>query len=146
MQHLSQPLIAGESDIFERLIETCYRPLVHLVVRAVAAVNPHDRGLITVLFGVNRWSAKCFCPIRSKAFSMLRMKTVAECMANHFVLEHTLVPSAGQSQYPVETTCCFVDRLHIAGLYFSDRSDRKAYRGLVADFQDQRRLDCAGFR
>ena len=46
VQHLSEPLVGGEVDIFQRLIETSDRPLVHLLVRPVAAVNPHDRGFI----------------------------------------------------------------------------------------------------
>jgi hypothetical protein len=42
VKHPPKPLVAGEADIFERLIKTGDRPLVHLLVRPVAAVNPHD--------------------------------------------------------------------------------------------------------
>ena len=86
MQHASKPLVAPEADIFQRLIETSDRPPVHLLVRPVAAVNPNDRGLITVLVGVGRWPTKCLRPVRGKALGMLRVVSVAERMANHFVL------------------------------------------------------------
>src|SRR5262245_57418064 len=86
MQHASQPLVAGKTDIFQRQVETSDRPLVHLLVRPVAAVNPHDKGLTTVTVGVRRWSTKCLRPIRGKALGVLRVESVAERMANHFVL------------------------------------------------------------
>ena len=38
----------GEADVRERLIETGDRSAVHLLVRPVAAVDPHDRGLVAV--------------------------------------------------------------------------------------------------
>src|SRR5262249_9409305 len=42
VKHASQPLVAGEADIFQRLIETGDRSLIHLFMRPVAAVNAHD--------------------------------------------------------------------------------------------------------
>jgi len=85
VQHTPEPLVAGEADIFQRLIETSDRPLVHLLVQPVAAVNPHDRGLITVLVRIRRWSTECLGPVRGKALGVLRVVSVAERMANHFV-------------------------------------------------------------
>src|SRR5262245_34428275 len=86
MQHALEPLVAGKADIFQRLIETSDRPLIHLLVRPIAAVNPHDRGLITVPLGVRRWSTKRLRPVRGKALGVLRVQSVAERMANDFVL------------------------------------------------------------
>src|SRR5262249_6135771 len=86
MQHPSEPLVAGNADIFQRLIETSDRPLIHLLVRTVAAVNPHDRRLITVSFGVRRWPTECLRPVRGKAHGMLGVVSMAERMANDFVL------------------------------------------------------------
>ena len=86
VQHAPQALVAREADIFQRLIETSNCPLVHLLVRPVAAVNPHDRGIITVLVGVGRWPTERLRPVRGKALCVLRVITVAERMANHFVL------------------------------------------------------------
>src|SRR5580692_2369354 len=86
VQHAPKPLVAGEADIFQSLIETSDRPLVHLLVQPVAAVSPHDRGLVTVLVRVRRWPAECLGPVRGKALGVLRVVSVAERMANHFVL------------------------------------------------------------
>jgi len=86
VKHAPELFVAGEADIFERLIETGNRPLVHLLVRPVAAVNPHDRGFITVLVRVRRWSTECLGPVRGKALGVLRVVSVAERMANYFVL------------------------------------------------------------
>src|SRR5262245_55347725 len=78
MQHAPKLLVAGEADIFQRLIETSDRPLVHFLMQPIAAVSPHDRGLITVHFGVRRRSAECLRPVRGEALSVLRMVSVAE--------------------------------------------------------------------
>jgi hypothetical protein len=86
VKHAPEPLITGEADIFERLIEAGDRPLVHLLVRPVTAVNPDDRRLITELVSVRRWSTESLPPVRGKALSVLRVVSVAERMANHFVL------------------------------------------------------------
>src|SRR5262245_21910581 len=86
MQRASEPFVAGNTDIFQRLIETGDCPLVHLLVRTVAAVNPHNRGLITVPIGVRRWPTKCLRPVRGKALGVLRVESAAERMANYLVL------------------------------------------------------------
>ena len=112
MQRASEPLVTVKSCIMQGLIETGDRSLVHLLVRAVAAMNPHDGRLITVLVGINCWPTECLRPVRGKAFGVLRVKSVAERMANHFVLQNSLVPRAGQPQQPVATTRGFVNSLH----------------------------------
>src|SRR5262245_37906252 len=86
VQHASEALVAREPDIFQRLIETRDRPLVHLFVRPVAAVNPNGGGLITVLVGVGSWPTQCLPPVRGEALRVLRVVTMPERMANHFVL------------------------------------------------------------
>src|SRR5262245_4653624 len=86
VQHAPEPLVAREPYIFKRLIETRDRPLVHLLVRPVAAVNPDDRGLIAIQVGVGRWPTERLRPVCGKALGLLRVVTVAERMANYFVL------------------------------------------------------------
>ncbi|HEY8187823.1 MAG TPA: hypothetical protein VIF64_17260, partial [Pyrinomonadaceae bacterium] len=86
VQHASEALVVREPDIFQRLIETRDRPLVHLPVRPVAAVNPDHRGLITIPVGVGRWPTECLRPVRGKALGVLRVESVAEGVAHHFVL------------------------------------------------------------
>ena len=112
VQHASQPLVGGEPGVLQGLIETGDRSLVHFLVRPVAAVNPHDGRLIAVLVGVRCWPTECLRPIRSEALGVLRVESVAERMANYFVLQHTRVPRVGQPQQPVETARGFIDRLH----------------------------------
>src|SRR5688572_28517207 len=48
VQHAPEALVARKPGVFQCPIEACDRPLVHLLVRAVSAVNPDDRGLITI--------------------------------------------------------------------------------------------------
>src|SRR5262245_10106552 len=52
MQRAPQPFVTVKADIFQRLIETGDCPLIHLFVRPVTTVNPHDRRFITVPVGV----------------------------------------------------------------------------------------------
>src|SRR5688572_7336356 len=96
VQHASEALVAREPGIFQGLIETRDRPLVHLLVRSVATVRPDDRGLVTILVGVGAGPTECLRPVRGKALGVLRMVSVAERMAHHVVLEHPGVPRAGQ--------------------------------------------------
>ena len=98
VQHAPEPLILVKTDIFQRLILTGDRPLVHVFMKRVAAVNARDRRLITELIGVRRWPTERLGPIRSKALGVLRMVAVAKCMTHHFVLEHSRVPGVGQFQ------------------------------------------------
>jgi len=98
MQYTSKSIVVGEADIFHRLIETSDRPLVHLLVESVAAVNTNDRSLITKVVGIGRRSAKRLNPVGSKTLGMLRVESVAERMADNFVLHHSRVPRASQPQ------------------------------------------------
>ena len=112
VQRSSKPLVAVKSGILQGLIETGDRSLVHLLVRPVAAVNPHDGCLITVPVGVRCWPTECLRPVRCKALGVLGVVSVAERMANHFVLQHPRVPRVGQPQQRVETARGFINRLH----------------------------------
>src|SRR5262245_25583306 len=75
-------------------------------------MNPHNGRLITVPIGVHCWPTECLRPVRGKALSVLRMVSMAERMANNFVLQHPRVPRTRQSQDPVDSTCGFIDGLH----------------------------------
>jgi len=59
VQHLSEPLVAGETDVDQCLIKAGDRTTVHLLVRTVAAMQPHLRGLVAVAMtpGVRRLGA-----------------------------------------------------------------------------------------
>lgn len=57
VEHASKPLVAIKASIVQSLIEASDRPLIHFLVQSVAALNPRDKCLVAVLFGVRRWSA-----------------------------------------------------------------------------------------
>jgi hypothetical protein len=139
MQRASEALVAGEADIFQRLIETRDRPLVHFHVGPVATVHPHDRCFVTIPIRVCRWPTKCLSPVCGKTRGVLWVVSVAEGMANHFILQHSFVPCAGQRQQSLETASSFVDRLHSSGLYFTRETGRNSMRSLtcVADRSGQ---------
>src|ERR1044071_6470370 len=71
VQHASEPVVAAKSDIQQRLIETSDRSLVHLLVRPVAAVNPHHGRLIAVAVGVYCWPTERLGPVRGETFGVL---------------------------------------------------------------------------
>ena len=48
MQHLPEWPGRFQARVLHCLVETGDRPAVHLLVRAIAAVDPHDRGLVSV--------------------------------------------------------------------------------------------------
>jgi len=112
VQRASEPIVAVKPGILQGLIETGNGSLVHLLVRSVAAVDPHDGRLITVPIGVRYWTTQCFCPIRGKALGVLGVESMAERMANHFILQHPRVPRVCQPQQPLGPTRGFIDRLH----------------------------------
>jgi hypothetical protein len=70
MQHASDSLVVRNAAVFQRLIETCDCPLVHVLMRSVTAVKLHDRGLITILLGVCRRATECFRPVSGKALGV----------------------------------------------------------------------------
>jgi hypothetical protein len=59
VQHLSAPVVAGETDVDQCLIKAGDRTTVHLLVRTVAAMQPHLRGFVAVAMtpGVRRLGA-----------------------------------------------------------------------------------------
>ena len=82
-------------------------------MQPVAAVNPHDGRLTTVIVGVRCWPTERFRPVRRKPLGVLRMVSVAECMANHFVLQYPCVPRVGQFQHSIDASHGFIDRLYV---------------------------------
>ncbi len=108
MQNAPEPLLTREPDIFQRLVETRDRPLVHFLVWTVPAVKPHDGRLGAVLLRVRPWSAECFRPIRCKPLGMPLVIPMAERVRDDLVLQHSLMPRVRQSQQAV-TSNGFVD-------------------------------------
>ena len=71
VQHFAEPVVAAEADVDERLIETRDRSTVHLLVRTVAAVDPHNRGLVTVRLGIRRRATECLAPVPSEPLGVV---------------------------------------------------------------------------
>ena len=78
----------------------------------VAAVDPDDGGLVAIGPGIHAGSTECLGPIRSETLDMLRMETVAECMADYFVGYHPTMPGTGKTAQAVDATRCLEDGAH----------------------------------
>lgn len=100
VERLTEALVAVQAGVCERLVEAEDGPAVHLLVRSVATVDPHDRGLVPEMRGVVGRSAECLDPIRGEAFGVLRVIAVAEGVVHDLVRHHPGVPGMGQPQDP----------------------------------------------
>ncbi len=72
--------------------------LVHLLVRTVAAVYPHDGRLIAVLPAEHGGSAERLGPIGGESLGVVRMEPVAECVTHDVISDHALMPSLSQAK------------------------------------------------
>jgi hypothetical protein len=61
-------------------------------MHAVAAMDPHNGGLIAVGLGIHAGSPECLGPIRGETLDMVGLKTAAERVANYFVGHHPAMP------------------------------------------------------
>jgi hypothetical protein len=67
-------------------------------VRAVAAVDPHDRGLLSVGAGVDGRAAEGPGPVGGKPPGVLRMESMTERVGDYLVGHHPGVPGPGQAE------------------------------------------------
>ena len=112
VQRPSEPLVVGQANVCQRQVEASDRATVHLLVRAVATVHPHHRGLVTAGGRVGRRPPQRLRPVRSEPLGVLGVVAMAERVAHHLVRHHSLVPSSGKTQQPLSATGSLVDRLH----------------------------------
>jgi hypothetical protein len=112
VQHLSQCIIVGQSDIGQSLVEAGNRAAVHFVVLPVAAVHLDDGGLVTIGVGICAGATECLGPVSSEALDMLRMEAVAERMGYHVVRHHPPMPGTRKIAQAVVATCRLEDSLH----------------------------------
>src|SRR5262249_42141115 len=112
VQHLSQRRVVGQSDVSQSLIEASDGAAIHLVVHPVAAVDPHDGGLVAIGRGIHAGSTECLGPIRGETLDMLGMETVAERMADYFVGHHPTMPGSGKTAQAVDAARCLEDSAH----------------------------------
>jgi quercetin dioxygenase-like cupin family protein len=122
VQHLSDLLVVSKADVGQRLIETGDRPMVHLLMRTIAAVDPHHRGLVAVSNRVGGRPPKCLGPVGGEPLGVLGVKAVAERVAHHLVRHDVGVPGVGQTKQAKVTTCGFVHRLHALRIVSKSRN------------------------
>jgi hypothetical protein len=94
------------------LVEAGDRALVHLFVRAVAAVDAHDRRLGAVALGVGAWSAESLGPVGGQALAVAGVEAVAEGVADDLVGHHPGVPRLGQAEPALVASGGVVHALH----------------------------------
>ena len=89
-------LVFGRLNIGQCQVETGDRAAVHLLVFAIATVDPHDVALVAVRVGLGRRTTQRLCPIRGEPLGVVRTKAVAERVADLLVGHHPGVPRTGQ--------------------------------------------------
>jgi len=97
VEHLSKHGVVCQSDIGKRLIEANDCTPIHFFVLPVAAVHPHDHGLVAIELRVPAGTAKCLGPVSGKSLHMLRVEAVPEGMADDLIGHHSTVPGLGQA-------------------------------------------------
>jgi hypothetical protein len=97
-------VVGREAGVLEGLVEAGDRSPVHVVVLAVAAVDPHDGGLVTVCARVGRRSAERLRPVGCEAPRVVGLEAVTEGVAHDLVREDASVPSLRQPQESRITT------------------------------------------
>src|SRR5260221_14526191 len=85
VQHLPQGLGRVQPDVLQCLVEPGDRLAVHLLVWAVAAMDPHHGGLISIDVGVGSGPPEGLGPVRGEPLAVLRMEPVAERVADYLV-------------------------------------------------------------
>jgi hypothetical protein len=122
VKHLAQPVVARKADVLQRLVEACDRATIHLLVDAVTAVEPYDRGLVAVRRRECCRPSERLRPVRGEALAVIGVKAVAERVAHQLISHHPGVPSVGQAKQALMTTGGLVDRLHAPRIVFEEPS------------------------
>ena len=108
----SQRFVAIEVRVDQGLIEASDRPAVHVIVRPVAAVNPHHGCLVPVGLRISGGTPERLRPIGGQPLGVVGLVSVAERVADHVVGQDPGVPGGGQAKQAVGTAGGVVDRLH----------------------------------
>lgn len=80
VQHLSQNIVVGQSNIGESHIEAGNRTAIHFIVLPVPTVHLDHRGLVTIRIGIRGGTTESFGPISGEALDVLRVEAMAERM------------------------------------------------------------------
>jgi hypothetical protein len=112
VQHLTQRPASWQAGILHGQVETGDGPAVHLLVRAVAAVQPHHEALIAVAAGVDGGTAESLSPVGGQPLVVAGVESVAERMADHLIGHHPGMPGPGQAKQAHATARGFIHALH----------------------------------
>ena len=112
MQRLPEGLVRREAAVLKGLIEAGNRSPIHLLMRSVAAMEPHDGGLVAKRARIERRSPKRLGPIRGQPSGVVGMEAVAEGVAHDFVGEDASVPRIGQTEEAILAARGFVHGTH----------------------------------
>src|SRR5690349_13959841 len=113
VQHLPQGFGRVQPHVLECLAETGDRPAVHLLVWAVAAMDPHYGRLVSIDVGVGGGAAEGLGPVRGEPLAVLRMEPVAERVADYLVRHHPRVPRLGQAEQALAASCGLIHALRL---------------------------------
>jgi hypothetical protein len=113
VQHLPDGLGCVQPHIVHGLVKAGDRPAVHLLVRAVAAVDPHDRCLVSIVIGVGGWPAKSLSPVGSESLVVLGMESMAERVTDYLVRHHSGMPRLGQAKQTLAAASGLIHALHV---------------------------------
>lgn len=113
MQHLLEVLARFKPHVLQGPVETGDRPTVHLLVWAVAAVDPHDGRLVPIGIGVGRRPPEGLGPVCSESLAVLGMESVAEGVADYLVRHHPGVPRLGEAEQALAAACGLIHALHV---------------------------------
>ena len=97
MEHASERRI-GELDVIHGAVEAFDRSMVHLLVKAVAAVHANHGGLVAVLFAVGQWTAPGLAPVRRESLCVLWVEAMTERVRDNFIFHDPFVPRTGETQ------------------------------------------------
>ena len=112
MQHLSQNIVAGKSDIGQSLIETRNRAAIHFLVLSVPAMYFDDGGFVAIGIGIRGRSTERLSPVSCEPLDMLGVEAMAEGMCDYLVGHHATMPSVGKTAQAVASTDRLEDSLH----------------------------------
>jgi hypothetical protein len=113
VQHLSQNIVVGWSDIGQSQVEAGNRTAIHFIVLPVPAVDLDDGGFVTIGIGIRGRATECLGPISGESLDMLGVEAMAERMGHNVVGHHPLMPGASKTTQAVVATRCLEDSLHI---------------------------------
>ena len=113
VQHLSQNIVVGESDIRQSQIEAGNCTAIHFIVLAVPAVHLDDRGFVTIGLGIRSRATECLGPISGESLNVLGVEAMAERMGHEVVGHHPLMPGVSKTAQAVVAAGCLEDSLHV---------------------------------